>query len=418
MIASFEGYLKEWLLSIGFTEGLTNVTYAVIVFFAILLLSIAADFLAKKIMLTVLTKFIRKTRTHWDDILLEKKVFNRLSHFAPAVIIYYTIGYALADYPELISVLKAGIYIYMIILSLLVLNSFIGALNDIYNTLPIARNRSIKSYIQVVKIILYFIGIILILSILMGKSPTYFLTGLGAMAAVLMLIFKDSILGLVGGIQISANDMVRLGDWISMPSQNTDGVVTEISLNTVKVQNWDKTISTLPTYSLVTESFNNWRGMEESGGRRIKRSINIDMKSVKFCTLEMIEKFKRIEVLKDYLIEKEQKLEKFNDEQDIDNSVLVNGRRLSNVGIFRKYLERYLKKHPLIHNDMTFLVRQLQPTEKGLPIEIYVFSKVQAWAAYEGIQSDIFDHVLAVIPEFDLKVFQNPTGDDFRRLAR
>jgi miniconductance mechanosensitive channel len=237
------------------------------------------------------------------------------------------------------------------------------------------------------------------------------------LAAVLLLVFRDTILGFVASIQLSANNMVKPGDWIEMPSHNADGTVLDISLNTVKVQNWDKTIATVPTYALVSESFRNWKGMEESGGRRIKRSINIDMNSVRFVDDELAEKFKKIHLLKAYVESREEEILKYNEENKIDGSILVNGRRMTNLGTFRKYVEEYLRKHPKIHNDMTFLVRQLQPDERGLPIEIYVFSNDQAWANYETIQADIFDHILAVIPEFELRVFQNPSGRDFQNLV-
>jgi miniconductance mechanosensitive channel len=235
---------------------------------------------------------------------------------------------------------------------------------------------------------------------------------------VLLLVFKDTILGLVASVQLSANNMIRIGDWIEMPSRKADGTVLEITLNTVKVQNWDKTIATIPTYAMVSESFTNWRGMEESGGRRIKRSVNIDMSSVKFCSPEMIEKFKKIHRLKKYISEKMEELELFNKENQIDDSVLVNGRRLTNLGVFRKYVEEYLRHHPKIHQDMTFLVRHLQPSEKGIPIEIYVFSNDQAWANFEGIQADLFDHILAILPEFELRVFQNPSSFNIEQLAK
>ena len=305
----------------------------------------------------------------------------------------------------------------MIFAGMQVIDAFLNALHDIYLTLPVSRSRPIKGYVQITKVIFYFIGTILIFSVILNKNPGYFLGGLGAFAAILLLVFKDTILGLVAGIQLSANDMVRPGDWISMPGYNADGTVSDISLNTVKVQNWDKTISTIPTYALVSNSFTNWRGMEESGGRRIKRAINIDMKSVRFCDDEMVQKFKKIQILQEYIDFKLEELAKYNKENGIDETVKVNGRRMTNIGVFRKYVEAYLKKHPKIHNDMTFLVRQLNPSEKGIPLEIYVFSNDQQWANYESIQADIFDHLLAVIPEFNLRVFQNPTGDDFRQLA-
>jgi miniconductance mechanosensitive channel len=238
------------------------------------------------------------------------------------------------------------------------------------------------------------------------------------MAAVLILVFKDTILGFVASIQLSANKMVNIGDWISMPDYNADGDVIDISLNTVKVQNWDKTIATIPTYALVSDSFNNWKGMEESGGRRIKRSLNIDMKSVGFLDSEQVEKFRKYHLLKDYITTKEKEITDYNKANKLDEDTVTNGRKMTNLGTFRVYLENYLHKHPKINQDMTFLVRHLQPSEMGIPMEIYVFSNDQAWANYEAIQADIFDHVLAVLPEFGLKVFQNPTGDDFNKLVQ
>ncbi len=300
---------------------------------------------------------------------------------------------------------------------LLVIDAVLNALHEIYRKLPISQGRNIKGYVQVVKIIFYFIAIILIISIFSGKAPRVLLAGLGAMAAVLMLVFKDTILGFVASIQLSANNMVKVGDWISMPKYNADGDVIDISLHTVKVQNWDKTIATIPTYALVSESFNNWKGMEESGGRRIKRSINIDMTSVRFLDAEQIEKLRKFHLLKNYISKKEKEIKEFNESLGMEEGTVTNGRKMTNLGTFRKYLENYLQQHPMIHKDMTFLVRHLQPTEKGLPLEIYVFSKDQAWANYESIQADIFDHVLAILPEFDLRVFQNPTGSDFQNLA-
>ena len=305
----------------------------------------------------------------------------------------------------------------MILVVLMVIDSVLNALHEIYLKLPISQERNIKGYVQVVKIIFYFIAILLIISILANKTPTALMAGVGAMAAVLMLVFKDTILGFVASIQLSANQMVNVGDWISMPKYNADGDVIDISLNTVKVQNWDKTIATIPTYALVSESFNNWKGMEESGGRRIKRSINIDMNSVCFLDDAQIEKLEKFHLLKDYINTKQKEITEYNKSLNLGEGTVTNGRKMTNLGTFRKYLEEYLLHHPMISNEMTFLVRHLQPTDKGLPVEIYVFSKDQAWANYEAIQADIFDHTLAILPEFDLHVFQNPTGSDFLKLA-
>jgi miniconductance mechanosensitive channel len=238
------------------------------------------------------------------------------------------------------------------------------------------------------------------------------LAGLGAMGAVLLLIFKDSILGFVASIQLSGNNMVKIGDWIEMRSRGADGTVIDITLNTVKVQNWDRTISTIPTYSMVTESFINWKGMEESGGRRIKRAINIDMTSIKLCDSALMNRLEKFLLIRDYVREKEEEIREYNRKKNISDEDVISGRRQTNIGVFRKYLEVYLRQHPMVNNDMTFLVRHLHPTEKGLPVEIYVFCKDKAWARYESIQADIFDHILAVIPEFDLRVFQEPSGAD------
>jgi miniconductance mechanosensitive channel len=409
--------LDKLLLSTGMPESLGATTRTVIVAVIIFSLAILADIITRRIIVSGIKRIVRKTKTQIDDILIQRRVFHKIAHVIPGLLIYSTAGFIFSDYPVLGDFVTRLALIYIIITILLSIDSFINALHQIYLTTPISEGRPIKGYVQVVKIIIYFIAIILIIASLTKESPGKLLTGLGAMAAVLMLVFKDTILGFVASIQLSANKMVVPGDWIDMPSHNADGTVIDISLNTVKVQNWDKTIATIPTYALVSDSFRNWKGMEESGGRRIKRSLNIDMNSVRFVDDEMAEKFKKIHLLKDYVVSREEEILKYNEDNKIDGSILVNGRRMTNLGTFRKYVEEYLLQHPKIHNDMTFLVRQLQPDEKGLPLEIYVFSNDQAWANYEAIQSDIFDHILAVLPEFDLKVFQNPSGRDFQNLV-
>jgi miniconductance mechanosensitive channel len=307
--------------------------------------------------------------------------------------------------------------IYFIFIIVFVANSVLNSAMEIYKTTEYSHHRPIKGYVQLVKIIVYFMAGIMIIAALLGKDPTVLLAGLGALAAVLILVFKDTILGFVASIQLSANKMVHIGDWISMKSHNADGTVIDITLNTVKVQNWDKTIATIPTYALVAESFNNWKGMEESDGRRIKRAVSLDMSSIKFCDSAMLNRFEKFDLIRDYVIQKEKELKDHNKQNNISDEDYISGRHQTNVGIFRRYLEVYLRQHPMINLEMTFLVRQLQPTGKGLPIEIYVFSKDQAWANYEAIQSDIFDHIFAVIPEFELKVFQEPTGSDISKIG-
>ncbi len=408
--------IRDFFLSAGLPEQYADLLKTLIVIVLILMLAWLANFVTRKLLLAYIRKVIKRSKTLWDDLLLSHKILDRLANYAPALVIYYTVPTALTAYPAAVAFIQAVISIMMIILGVLVFDSLLNILHDVYKRFPVSKDVSISGYIQVGKILVYFVGVILILSVILDESPMVFLTGLGALAAVLMLVFKDTILGFVASIQLSANDMVRIGDWIEMPSHNADGPVTEIALNTVKVRNWDQTITTIPPYALVSESFYNWRGMTESGGRRIKRSINIDMKSVKFCTPEMIEKFRKIRILASYIDEKEEEMRQYNETHGVDDSVLVNKRRQTNIGVFRKYCELYLHNHPKIRKDMTFLVRHLQPGPTGIPIEIFVFSSEQAWPVYEGIQADIFDHILSVVPEFELGIFQNPTGDDFRML--
>ncbi len=403
-------HLKDWLINQGIAENFAIILQSIIAVILVLIVAWLSDVISRKVLITVITKLVRRTKTHWDDILLERKVFNKLSHFAPAIIINLSAG--MMYHEPTGQFIQNATQVYMIILTVILIDSFFSATNDIYNTLPVSKTRPIKGYIQIVKIFFYAMGAISVISILMGESPRTILTYMGTFVAVLILVFKDTILGFVASIQLSANKMVNIGDWISMPSKSADGTVIDISLNTVKVQNWDKTISTIPTYALVSESFNNWKGMEESGGRRIKRHLNIDVKSIHFLSDEEIHAAEEVKLITTYIQDKKAEIKRANPE----NEIPVNQQRLTNIGTFRKYIEAYLQNHPKIHNDMTFLVRQLQPSEKGLPIEIYVFSNDQEWANYEAIQSDIFDHILAIVPEFNLRVFQNPTGDDFNRL--
>lgn len=403
--------LKNWLLNEGISEYWSIIFQSIIAVIVVLIVALIADLIAKKIIISIITKVVRKTKTHWDDILLERNVFDKVAHFAPASIIYFSAG--MIDHEGLHTLIQNSSYVYMVLLAVMLIDTFLNASNDIYTTMPVSKTRPIKGYLQIVKIFFYAMGIISIIALLFNENPIKIVAGMGAFAAVILLIFKDTILGFVASIQLSANKMINIGDWISMPSKGADGTVIDISLNTVKVQNWDKTISTIPTYSLVSESFNNWKGMEESGGRRIKRHLNLDVKSIHFLSEEEIESFKKINLITAYLNEKKEEIKSFNSEGEIP----VNQRRLTNIGTFRKYVEAYLQNNPKIHNDMTFLVRQLQATEKGLPLEIYVFSKDQEWANFEAIQADIFDHVLAIVPEFNLRIFQNPTGDDFKKLV-
>jgi miniconductance mechanosensitive channel len=409
--------IVKWFIERGLGENITGYLMNVLFILIILVLSYLVNIIAKRVILAGVSRLIKSSSSSWDDIFLKNKVFKKLSHVAPALVIYLLIPLAFPDSTFFVSLVKDGTIIYMIIITLMVLDSFLNTCHDIYQTFEVSKEIPIKGIVQAIKIILIFIGGIMILSTITNKTPLYFLSGLGALTAVLMLIFKDAILGFVAGIQLSANNMVHKGDWIEMPQFGADGDVLDVSLTTVKVQNWDKTITTIPTYSLISHSFRNWRGMQESGGRRIKRALFIDMTSIKFCDREELERFSRIQYISEYIERKNAELSEYNQEHGVDESSLVNGRKLTNIGTFRAYVEAYLHNHPKIHQNMTFLVRQLAPTDHGLPLEIYVFSNDQVWARYESIQADIFDHFLAAIPAFDLRVFQNPSGADFQSLT-
>jgi miniconductance mechanosensitive channel len=416
MIEQIDYFIKEWLLNKGLTEGNANILKELIEVVAIFAVSTIAFFLAKSFIIGIFHRITRRTTTKWDDILFQNKFFNRLAYLVPAYIFMQLAPLALTEYAKISLTILRGVEIYMLFITILIFNSILNSAEEIYHEYEMSRTRPIKGYLQIAKMIIYVIVGIFIISVFIGKSPLALLAGMGALSAVLMLIFKDSILGLVGGIQLAANDMLRKGDWITMNKYDADGTVLDITLTTVKVQNFDKTITTVPTYALISDSFQNWRGMEESGARRIKRSVNIDIQSIKFCTPEMLERFKKFQHVASYVEEKEKEVQEFNEQFNIDNSVLLNGRRQTNIGIFRAYLNGYLKQHEYINQDMTLIVRQRQPTETGLPIEIYAFSKVQDWVPYENIQSDIFDHVLAAVTMFDLQIFQNPTGVDMRAM--
>ena len=300
----------------------------------------------------------------------------------------------------------------------LLAGAVITAFQDIYSELESCRELPIKSYAQIVKIILYVLGGLATIAVLTGKSPWVLLSGIGALMAVIVLVFRDTILSLVASVNIASNRLVKVGDWIEAPAFDADGDVIDIALHTIKVQNWDKTITTIPTHKLVDNSFKNWQGMQESGGRRIKRAIHVDMNSIRFCDEETLKRFGRFQLIRDYVSHRQGEVDEANRAQNIDTTQIVNGRRLTNVGTFRAYIAAYLRQHPKIHQDMTFLIRQLPPGENGLPIEVYVFTNDTVWANYEAIQADIFDHLLAVMPAFDLRVFQNPTGSDFNNALR
>lgn len=384
-------------------------------FLCLFVISIIAYFITRIIIKQTLVGIIKRSSNNFDDILLKNKVISRFSYLVPSYIITKFASHTLISFPEAVLAIQKTINIYVIFVWILVLSALISSLYDYYTSLDVSKNKPVKGLAQVLKLIVYVVGSLLILATLMDKNLSSIIIGFGTLSAVLMLVFKDPILGFVGGIQLSTNDMVRIGDWITMPKYNADGDVLEITLTTVKVQNFDKTITTIPTYALVSDSFTNWRGMSESGGRRVKRHITLDMETVQFCTEEMLETFKKFELVKDYIISKEKELEQFNDLHGFDDINLVNMRRQTNIGIFRAYLKSYLQNHPWVHQNMSILVRQLQSSERGIPMEIYFFTNIQEWASYEDIQSDVFDHVMAVLPLFGLRAFQNPSGNTIEK---
>lgn len=406
--------INQLFISWGFAD---HDARPIITLLIIVALALLADVICRHIILRLVAKLVKRTKATWDDIVFDKRVMTYMSHIVPPVLIYVFIPLAITD-PETLGFLRRICMIYIIAVFLRFVSAFMAAVYNAYSEQERFRDRPLKGLLQTGQVILFFIGGIAIISILIDKSPMVLLTGLGASAAILMLVFKDSIMGFVSGIQLSANNMLRVGDWIAMPKYGADGTVIEVTLNTVKIRNWDNTITTIPPYLLVSDSFQNWRGMRESGGRRVKRSINIDMNSVCFCTPEMLAKYKKIQLLTEYVETTEQVVTKYNREHDIDNTVLVNGRRQTNLGVFRAYVTNYLNSLPVVNKDLTCMVRYLQPTEQGIPVELYFFSAVKDWVPYEGVQADVFDHLLAIIPEFGLRVFQNPSGDDFRNWDR
>ena len=406
--------LTDW----GMSPATADWFDQVIAFVLVLIVAFAGDFICRRVLLRAIARLVQKTKATWDDILFDRSVMIYLSHMVAPVIIYLFIPIVFADTDSAtLGFIRRLCYIIIIFSFLFFINSFLKAAYAVYSEKESMRDRPLKGLLQTLQVSLWTIGIIVVVAELLGKSPLSLLAGLGASAAILMLVFKDSIMGFVSGVQLSANDMLKVGDWITMPKYGADGTVIEVTLNTVKVRNWDNTITTIPPYLLVSDSFQNWRGMRESGGRRVKRSINIDMTSVRFCTPEMLEKYRKIQLLKDYIDETEAVVHAYNKENGINNEVLVNGRRQTNLGVFRAYLTAYLKSLPVVNKDLNCMVRHLQPTDHGLPVELYFFSTIKDWIPYEGVQADVFDHVLAIIPEFDLRVFQSPSGADFQKLA-
>ena len=385
-------------VSWGMAPGTADALDHFIAFTVLVLIALAADQVCRRVVLKAVAQLVKKTKATWDDVVFDHKVMVRLSHIVVPLIIYLFIPVAFADTNAATVDIIQRICMVLIILSLLFFaHAFMGAVYSVYSATGRYRNRPLKGMVQTVQVALWLVGIIVIIGQLTGQEVLSLLGGLGAMSAVLMLVFKDTIMGFVSGVQLSANNMLKVGDWIKMPKYGVDGTVTEVSLTTVKVRNWDNTVATLPPYMLVSEMFENWNAMRESGGRRVKRSINIDMNSVCFCTPEMLEEYRKIDLLKEYMSQEHED-------------------PLTNLGVFRAYLVAWLRNRPVVNTDLHCMVRQLQPTEYGIPLELYFFSRIKDWVPYEGVQSDVFDYVLAVVPRFGLRVFQLPSGEDLQML--
>ncbi len=384
---------------------------------AMFLAAYIADWIAKRVFLRTITRIAVETSFQFDDVLIKFNVFERLAHIAPAIGVYYGILLVPGVPDNVDAKVQQAASAAVVLIGVSVAAAFLTAVEKYYAKSLIAQGRPIEAYVQVTKIAVYVVGAVIFVAVLVGQSPMVMLGGLGALMAVLLLVFRDTILSFVASLQLASYDTIRVGDWIEMPQYGTDGDVIELSLHTVKIQNFDKTITALPTHKLIEEPFKNWRGMEESGGRRIKRSFFIDMSSIRFLTGEDLDRLENFVVLRNYIRQKREEIAASNKEIEHDPLLVANARRLTNAGTLRAYLVAYLRQHAKIHQGMTLIVRQLDPTPEGLPFELYTFTNVTGWSEYEDIQSDIFDHIFSIVPEFDLRVFQAPTGSDFERLG-
>jgi miniconductance mechanosensitive channel len=405
----FYEYIKEFFLNYGINNRLAIHAAAISSFFLLVILSLLIFLIFRKLIVKVIGRIVIKTTGVWDDTLFHHKVFHVLTHIIPALIIYVSSGFAGDDIVQLAPIIKGCAQIYLAIIVITAFTRFLDAAMEIYNTYPYSTDRPIKGYIQLMKIFLYFFGAIFIISVLVDKNPASLFAGLGALAAVLMLVFKDPILGFVASIQLAANNMVKPGDWITVPRFNVDGTVYDISLTTVKVQNWDKTITMIPTYSLVSEPVTNWVGMVESGGRRIQRSVYIDINTIRLCDRELMNSIGKLPHFNEFLNPESSNGDDYQDDLNVGGLKMDLFDFPTNLSLFKKYLEGYCCSHPGIHENMTRMVRFLQSNEKGLPVEVIVFSKAQQGDLYEALQAEIFDHIFAVLPVFGLRVFQNPT---------
>ena len=404
MIEKYIAILKNFNLKMGLDENLSAIIAESISTLSLLLISIGIFFLIKFILKKTVYKFIQLSTNKYDDLLIKNKVIGRMCMLIPALITGALLSRVLPDFPDTAAFLTKGVNIIEIIICTMIISAFVSTGEDLYNMHEMSKIKPITGLVQVTKIVLYILTVLIIIAYVLGTKIGTVLISMGTMSAIIILVFQDTIKGFVGGIQLSVNDMLRIGDWIAVGP--ADGNVLEINLTTVKVQNWDNTITTIPTYTLVSAPFTNWRGMSESGGRRIARSINIDVNTIRYCTPEMLEKYKQYSLVKDYITQKEEDIAEYNKANSIDTSEILNGRQQTNLGVFRAYIKAYLNNNPKLNHNLTLMVRQMQPTEFGVPLQIYAFSSDKKWVNYEEIQSDIFDHIISAAPMFDLKIYQ------------
>ncbi|MEE9362358.1 MAG: mechanosensitive ion channel domain-containing protein [Cellulophaga sp.] len=404
----------DYLISLGATEASAKYLNVIVLSIFLLLLLFIIDFITKKILITTFSRFANRTKTNFDNILIKNKAPRNIAHIIPLLIALEVAPLIFVDFEYAKTLVNRGLAIFGIVLTLWVVRSFLNTIKDYFKTIPRFKDKPIDSYIQVFMIFAWVVGLMSVFKIIFDIEFIRFFTALGAASAVIILVFKDTILGFVASIQVSINDMVRIGDWITFEKYGADGDVTEINLATVKVQNFDKTITTIPTYALISDSFKNWRGMVESEGRRIKRSIIIKQGSVKYLSEKDITNLKKIEIIASYLNSRQEDINTYNTKQNINKELLLNGRNLTNIGVFRKYIETYVENHSAINEDMMIMARQLAPTSQGISIEIYAFSSDKRWQNYEYIMADIFDHLLAAIPYFDLELFELPNNANFK----
>ena len=409
-------WLYDYLISVGTSTVTAKYLNMLALLVVLLLLVFIVDFVVRKILLNMFARFAEQSKSNFDDIMLENKVSRNIAHIIPLLIAIEFVPFVFIDFPYAENIILKALEVFAIVLALWIVRSLLNTFKDYFKTLPALKDKPIDSYIQVFMIFAWIAGIVIAFAIITGTEIWKFLTAFGAASAIILLIFKDTILGFVASIQVSINDMVRIGDWITFEKYGADGDVIEINLATVKVQNFDKTITTIPTYALISDSFKNWRGMTSSGGRRIKRALIIKLDSIKYLTKDEANKLKKIQLIKNYLETRQSKIDVFNSENNVNKELLINGRNLTNIGVFRKYIDAYMNQHPAINKDMTIMVRQLAPSTQGLPIEVYAFSSDKRWANYEYIMADIFDHLLASVSYFGLELFELPNHSSFRTL--